>query len=280
MRSGFRSGWGRRAVQHPDHRLLGGHDGCCRRHAARCVRLRARRCFDRRALRAGVASAAPARQDSVSVTGSAGFFTNVEIAATSGPNGENPTGRVSLSVPGLLEVTDAPISCLNVTGRFASIGVPLPASSFGGVVLTVADNGAAGSGVDTVDFVSLGTVPATCPEPFGGLGLLTGGDAVVSDAGSRPGLGCGDKNHVHAGSFFCEQKRLVKGLKEDSVTATGDFSGFDDVALDVRSGPNGEHPTASVAFTFLGERFEAASITCIAVRGGAATIGGTVKPNA
>ena len=131
-----------------------------------------------------------------------------------------------------------------------------------------------------MDFVSLGTVPAACPEPFGGLGLLTGGDAVVSDAGSRPGLGCGDKNHVHAGSFFCEQKKLVKGLKEDSVTASGDFSGFDDVALDVRSGPNGEHPTASVAFTFLGVRFEAASITCIAVRGGAATIGGTVKPNA
>jgi hypothetical protein len=231
----------------------------------------------------GVASAAPTRQDSVTAVGSTDTFTNLRIRVTSGPDGENPTGRVSFDVPTVgVHAVDAPITCLNVSGRFASLGVSLPDSGIGGVVLVVADNGPAGSGFDTVTFVSLGSPPSTCPKPFGGIGSLTGGDIIVTDAGLKPGLGCGDQNAPHAEASQCGQQGLTAGLKEDSATGTGDFSGFDDVAFDIRSGANGENPTGSLAVNvsfFGGVRLESASITCFAVRGGAAVIGGTAKPN-
>jgi hypothetical protein len=231
----------------------------------------------------GVASAAPARQDSVTGAGSTDFFTNVRIDVGSGLNGENPTGRVSFDVPSNnVHVVNAAITCLNVSGHFATIGLTVP--GFGGVIIGVADNGPASSGFDTVSLQNVNVDPTVCPQPFGGIGSLTGGDIVVTDASLKPGMGCGDENHMHAGSVLCTQKRLSKGVTQDSVTGRGDFtnSGFTNLALDIRSGPNGEQPTGSLAVTVAilgGARLEAASITCLAVRGGAATIGGTVKPN-
>lgn len=112
-------------------------------------------------------------------------------------------------------------------------------------------------------------------------GTLTSGDFLVVDAGRRRGLGCGDQTHTHTGAAACGQPGLTAGLKTDTVTGEGDFGLFTGLNLDVQSGPSGENPTGSLAVTvdLFGTRFESDSITCLAVNGTAATIGGTLKPN-
>ena len=230
----------------------------------------------------GVAAAAPPRQDSVTAVGGTNLFSNIRIDVSSGPLGENPTGTVSFDVPSFgVHVANQPITCLNASGRLAAIGVPMPGTGFIGLVLVVADNGPAGSGLDRVTFSNLGEAPTACPAPFPGGESLTSGDVVVVDTGRRRGLGCGDEGHVHTGAPQCGQPGLTAGLKEDSVTGSGDFGLFTDLSLSVRSGPFGENPTGSIAVTvtFFGTRFETASISCLAVSGTAATIGGTLKPN-
>jgi hypothetical protein len=67
---------------------------------------------------------------------------------------------------------------------------------------------------------------------------------------------------------------------EDSVTATG-FSGmFTNIDTDVTSGPNGENPTGHVELDAVGQHFASSSITCLAVSGNTAVVGGSLEPNA
>ncbi len=180
--------------------------------------------------------------------------------------------------------TDA-ITCMSVSGNAATIGGTLQPNSAGfvAIIATVVDNGPAGSGLDSFTATPVETAPTTCPAPFASsFGNVVTGDVAVIDAARRRGLGCGDPNHVHAEGVGCGEVPEFAGLKEDSVSGSGDFGFFTDLDLDVSSGPLGEDPEGHLAVTvgaFGTIRFETSSITCLSVSGSAATIGGTLEPN-
>lgn len=232
----------------------------------------------------GGAIAAPPAQDSAVGTGSTDFFTDIDFSVASGPFGENPTGHLSFTAVGFgtFEVDD--ITCLLANGKSATIGGTLEPNPLGftAIVATVTDNGPAGSGLDSFTATPVGGAPTTCPPPIpSGAGNLVTGDIVIVDAARRRGLGCGDANHTHIEASGCGGKPVFAGLKEDSVTGEGDFGfGFyTDLDLDVIGGEHGENPTGHIAVTAIGIRFETDMLTCLAVSGNAATIGGTLKPN-
>jgi hypothetical protein len=231
------------------------------------------------------ALAAPAAQDSVAGTGSTDFFTGIDFSVTSGPFGENPTGHLSFTTAVFGSFEADTITCLEVDGKAATIGATLKpnAAGFTALVVTVTDNGPAGSGLDAFSASPSSSAPTTCPFPIASpVGNLPTGDIVVVDAARRRGLGCGDANHTHTEASGCGGQPAFAGLKEDSVTGEGDFSNFffTDLDLDVSSGPQGENPTGHIAVTVppFGH-FETASITCFAVSGNAVTIGATLKDN-
>jgi hypothetical protein len=230
------------------------------------------------------AAKAPAG-DSAIGNGNAGFFT-FDFAVTSGPLGESPAGHLAVEAQGFGAFETDTITCMSVSGNAATIGGTLQPNSFGfaAVIATVVDNGPAGSGLDYFNATPVAAAPTTCPAPFASsFGNVVTGDVAVVDAARRRGLGCGDPNHVHAEGAGCGNAPEFAGLKEDSVTGSGDFGFFTGLDLDVSSGPLGEDPEGHLAVTVgaLGSaRFETSSITCMSVSGSAATIGGTLEPNA
>jgi hypothetical protein len=121
----------------------------------------------------------PTFQDSVSLTGPPAQVANCctldELSATSGPNGENPTGEVRF-VGGPIS-DSGPVSCLAVSGNTATLNF---ASTFLGVTVTayVVDGNP-----DTFAIVELLRAPTDCspPEPTAG-NPLTSGDIRVVDA--------------------------------------------------------------------------------------------------
>jgi hypothetical protein len=133
----------------------------------------------------------PAQLDTVSVSGSnvpTGDFSalDIEVEASSGRSGENPSGTGSFDAGGILTIT-GPISCLNVNGNVAVMTVQGPFSNapgFLGFSLRVVDNG--GSGRDIFQWWPADPEfpdPIDCKvgalEWFGGALI---GRAVVHDA--------------------------------------------------------------------------------------------------
>jgi hypothetical protein len=140
----------------------------------------------------GIASAAPPAptfQDSVSLTGDPAEFENSDcncglfidvwkLTATSGPNGENPTGEIAWTGNGIVD--HGPITCLAVSGNTASFNY---VSSFlpGGPIVTgqvVDDN------PDTFSTFLVGRAATDCSPPPGVLiaQWVRGGDITVIDA--------------------------------------------------------------------------------------------------
>src|SRR5215212_2103229 len=229
------------------------------------------------------ASATQPAQDSAVGSGSTDFFTDIDLSVTAGPFGESPSGHLSFNTAAFGSFTVDQITCMATTGNSATIGGTLEPNSLGftAIVATVTDNGPADSGLDSFTATPVGSA-TSCPTPISSsVGNLITGDIVVVDAARRRGLGCGDAGHTHTEAADCGGKPVFAGLTQDSVTGEGDFNSgfFSDLDLDVTSGPNGENPTGHIAVTAIGIRFETESVTCLAVSGNAATIGGTLKPN-
>jgi hypothetical protein len=107
-----------------------------------------------------------------------------QIDAHSGPSGENPSGRVAVTIlvspaPGVIEpgpTFDLQVICLNVQGNRASVGAT---GTIGPFVIDVQDNGVGGQDGFAVNTVP--TVPTQCPDPPS-LGGTANADFTVHDA--------------------------------------------------------------------------------------------------
>jgi hypothetical protein len=132
----------------------------------------------------GVAGAQTPTHDSVTLTGGPGqanFFSAITISATSGPSGENPTGRVSFTALGRVNI-GGPVTCLAVRGNSATINIQDP--SFGIFTVQVVDNQP-----DSFDaLLVVGRAATDCspvaPTTVGG--PLSIGDILVVDAPPLP----------------------------------------------------------------------------------------------
>jgi hypothetical protein len=137
----------------------------------------------------GVSGAQTPGQDSVRLTGGpaiANLFVVIDLTATSGPSGENPTGQVRFDVPALPVSVGGPVTCLAVSGNTAIINVqdqinPLPDV----VTIQVVDGQP-----DTFDANTVfGRAPTDCsplPQPSPGGGPLSSGNITVTDAPPLP----------------------------------------------------------------------------------------------
>jgi hypothetical protein len=133
----------------------------------------------------GVAGAQVPAQDSVVLTGGpaqAGSYLGIEINATSGPSGENPTGQVRANAFGLIQL-GGPVFCLAVRENTATINFEDRISGFGSLTVQVVDGQP-----DTFDAVPAGRAPTDCsPLPPSGLGgPVIGGDIAVVDTQPFP----------------------------------------------------------------------------------------------
>ena len=115
-----------------------------------------------------------------------GAFFDFTFDVAAGPNGENPTGNVSLNVLGGAYIISGPPTCLVISGRTAIIGMRGQGTGgLRGVVITAVDNGGPDSGLDSFDaFPSFeeDPHPITCvpQEPSGGTTQVVSGDIVVN----------------------------------------------------------------------------------------------------
>ena len=99
--------------------------------------------------------------DSVTVTGSGGGFDSIDVNAQSGPLGEDPTGRVAVTItiegprgPEQINL-GGPVTCLAVTGHTAVFNFREQTLGLGLILTTsVTDNG--GNGLDQVAGASAG----------------------------------------------------------------------------------------------------------------------------
>ena len=131
---------------------------------------------------------APPTQDSVLLTGGpgvvAGQVTNLELNATSGPSGENPTGQVAFTVfNGTFNLAGS-VTCLRVSGNTATINFRDTANGLGVVTVQVVDNNP-----DTFQSAPIGRAPTDCsplPPDLAQHGPLSSGDIVVVDAPALP----------------------------------------------------------------------------------------------
>jgi hypothetical protein len=133
----------------------------------------------------GISSAAPPAptfQDSVSLTQAPavfgdGFYNVDVLTATSGPNGENPTGEITLNE--LQQIFDrGPITCLAVSGNTATFN--FVSNFLNGLILTgrMVDDSP-----DTFTLQLLGRAATDCsPPPEMNVFSLTSGDITVVDA--------------------------------------------------------------------------------------------------
>jgi hypothetical protein len=126
--------------------------------------------------------APPTFQDSVSLTEAPaifgdGFYNVDELTATSGPNGENPTGEISLNE--LQQIFDrGPITCLAVSGNSATFN--FRSNFLNGMIVTahVVDDSP-----DTLELLATGRAATDCsPIPEVNVYPLTSGDITVVDA--------------------------------------------------------------------------------------------------
>jgi hypothetical protein len=140
-------------------------------------------------------------QDSVTVSGEAnlsvGSFSSIDIHATSGPSGENPSGRVFYVSTGgagpvpVGSLTTDNVTCLAVSGNGAVIGFTdnFAGGPFNQVTVQVGDLGPANSALDRWWIPALGRDPGDCAgfiDAPGRSAPLTLGDAVVTNAPPSP----------------------------------------------------------------------------------------------
>jgi hypothetical protein len=100
--------------------------------------------------------------------------------ASSGPSGEDPTGTVT-SFP----LTGGPVTCLNVNGIDAVVGISTPISP-GGFLIYVSDQGTQGAGTDTLELVQVSGPPLVCPAPITPNRAIFTGNITVIDAQPLP----------------------------------------------------------------------------------------------
>ena len=103
-------------------------------------------------------AAAPEFRDTASASGD-NFVVDdfsvfdIEVQASSGPSGEDPSGRVTFTTFFNSEPVSGPVSCLHVAGNRAVLTADGPFASFPGVLaftVTLVDNG--GSGLDRFQY--------------------------------------------------------------------------------------------------------------------------------
>jgi len=124
--------------------------------------------------------------DSVMLTGApahARDFTIFELAASSGPNGENPTGRVRFDLFTNSFRFAGAVTCLAVTGDTAIINFHDEIGPFGITTIRVHDGTP-----DSFELVNFGRAPADCsaPSASGIEGNVSTGDITVVDAPPLP----------------------------------------------------------------------------------------------
>ena len=123
----------------------------------------------------------PTLQDSVSLTGAPAVVPNCctidELSATSGPNGENPTGEVRLHGDAFSD--SGRVTCLAVSGNSATLNF---ASTF--LLGEIATAHVVDDTPDTFAIVALLRAPTDCspPSPTSPAYPLTSGDIQVVDA--------------------------------------------------------------------------------------------------
>jgi hypothetical protein len=97
--------------------------------------------------------------------------------ASSGPSGEDPTGTVMM-----FPLDGGPVTCLNVNGIDAVIGIATPTTNPGGFLIYVSDNATPGEGSDTLALVPVAGPPEVCPAPVSPNTAIFTGDITVIDA--------------------------------------------------------------------------------------------------
>jgi hypothetical protein len=127
-----------------------------------------------------------ATSDSVTVTGNTAQELNIDLEASSGPSGENPTGHGSYDFGPSSDPIHFPvdtITCLSVNGDTATFGGTLQENDFGvpAFRVTVVDQGLADSGQDAFRAQGLATAPTDCSGQLDTIPLING-NAVVIDA--------------------------------------------------------------------------------------------------
>ena len=133
---------------------------------------------------------APAPQDSVRGTVTTlGFVDQVihwQITATSGPSGENPTGRVSAVFEGVGPFFDGTVTCLSVHDNVALLKTH---DSLFGLLLAfrITDNAGLGIG-DLMEaaFASPGASGCAAESSYIRMDRVTSGDITVEDAPPLP----------------------------------------------------------------------------------------------
>ena len=123
------------------------------------------------------------------------------IDAKSGPNGENPTGKVSFKKRSTGATIEGPVICLNVVGNIAGIGVDISKTkktndAASGILVWVEDNGKKvhGQSPDEIRSMEIYTnqPPTTCPPIDPARMPLQKGDIkVVDTVPAPPGGGTG-----------------------------------------------------------------------------------------
>jgi hypothetical protein len=109
------------------------------------------------------------------------FEVDFDFDASSGPSGEDPTGTVMM-----FPIDGGPVTCLNVNGIDAVVGIATPTTSPGGFLIYVSDNGTPGAGSDTLELVPVTGPPEVCPAPVSPNTAIFTGDITVVDAQPFP----------------------------------------------------------------------------------------------
>ena len=109
----------------------------------------------------------------------------VSVNASSGATGLNPRGRLSVDAEGIHSYTGK-VTCLNVIGNQASIGIEIvkssdPALIGQGELWSVMDNSSSGGSDRIAGYEITPTPPVVCPPLFFNVSIVSG-NYVVHDA--------------------------------------------------------------------------------------------------
>jgi hypothetical protein len=122
----------------------------------------------------------------------------------------------------------------------------------------------------TIQFTELTRHDVT--EPLAGLTPSTDYHYVLCADDQEPGVG-----------EFCsalQSFRTFADATSDSLVVSGNAAGgFDNIDIDVSSGPSGENPTGHVAADTPVGHLQSSSISCLSVVGRRATVSGPLDPN-
>jgi hypothetical protein len=154
------------------------------------------------------ARSAVAVEDSVVGTAQVGnpfSGASATIDAHSGPSGENPTGTVNITAHA--NRLAGPVTCLNVTGNRATIGIANADRPGEGGIIYVEDGGPGGT--DALDFGAVASPPTSCLVNPAILPPIISGDIQVTDASPSPTTKQQCKDGGYASFGFSNQGRCV-----------------------------------------------------------------------